>query len=320
MMASNNTDELYANIKVFNEHVWEDRASRSAIDQWLNNFTGEYTNEEVEKAHALYLLSKFLYFGKTEIHELLRSMFQDLIRHPLSVNARASLCSKNDFDAVHDKVVSEIESTRFLGLGNPAESGTHILYHFRHINNLPVRNFITSSELFVGGSNDQNPTWIDPKITRLVFIDDFCGTGNQAINTGRNQVPFMREIAARDKISLEIWYLTLFATTTGIQALKTCGIFDRVETVSELDNTYRIFDVDSQVYADPDNSLEKDQAEAIAKYYGEKLSMTNPLGFGNSQLLLGFHHNIPNNTIPIMWQDRPEIPWRPIFRRFTRQN
>ena len=34
------------------------------------------------------------------------------------------------------------------------------------------------------------------------------------------------------------------------------------------------------------------------------------LGFEDSQLLIGFHHNTPDNTLPIIWFDEPGgVPW-----------
>jgi hypothetical protein len=42
-----------------------------------------------------------------------------------------------------------------------------------------------------------------------------------------------------------------------------------------------------------------------------------PLGFGNSELLVAFYYNTPNNALPILWK-RGKVDgkdWRPILRR-----
>ena len=82
------TEPLYAKIKILNEFLWESRTPRSAVDEWLGNFRGSRRGEQLERIHALYLLSRFLYFGKKEVRALLRGMFQDLVRNFLTVEAR----------------------------------------------------------------------------------------------------------------------------------------------------------------------------------------------------------------------------------------
>ena len=90
-MPTDEIEALFGKIKTLNEHLWEGRATRPAVDTWLANFTGSCAPIDDERKHALFLLSKFLYFGQAEIRQLLRAMFQDLIRHPLSVQVRNGL-------------------------------------------------------------------------------------------------------------------------------------------------------------------------------------------------------------------------------------
>jgi hypothetical protein len=59
--------------------------------------------------------------------------------------------------------------------------------------------------------------------------------------------------------------------------------------------------------------------EAMCRKYGSQLDCTAPLGFSDCQLLIGFHHNTPNSTLPIIWFDEPGgPPWTPIFRRYSK--
>ena len=312
------TEALYEKIKELNELIWENRATRPSVNRWLDNFSGGCVSKETERGHALYLLSKFMYLGQIEVRELLRAMFQDLVRHPLSIKARATLTDKNDFDKVFHGFLSELHATRFLGLGRPAESGAHLLYDFRLVNELPLDLFSSPHELFTGGLNDPDTEWAYPQVKRLIFIDDFCGTGDQAADIGLKYIPLMRDVAKKSCIQLEVWYLPLLATRSGLDNLRSQGLFDRVESVSELDSTYRVFSPDSQVYANSPEDINQCTAKAIVRHYGQTLLAGGPFGYGNSQLLLGFHHNIPDNTLPIIWLERPDIPWRAIFPRFTK--
>ena len=47
--------------------------------------------------------------------------------------------------------------------------------------------------------------------------------------------------------------------------------------------------------------------------YGEQWG--DPLGYNDCQMLLGFHHNTPNNTLPIFWREKN---WTPIFKRYAK--
>ena len=47
--------------------------------------------------------------------------------------------------------------------------------------------------------------------------------------------------------------------------------------------------------------------------YGKMAYPKAPLGFDDGQLLIGFSHNIPDNTVPIIWSTENE--WNGIFPR-----
>ena len=317
-MSQHDSQALYRKIKELNELLWENRVTRPAVDKWLANFSGASHSLESERANALYLLSRFLYFGRPEVRELLRAMFQDLIRHRLTVEIRSHLPDKDDFTAIHNEFRAELDRTRFLGLGNPAESGNHILYNFRLVNALRLDLFVHLHELFTKALNDTQSNWAFPDVDRLIFIDDFCGTGSQAADAGRKYLPVIRQAASRSNTNVDIWYLTMLATENGLDHVRSQNLFNRVESVSVLDGTYQVFNQKSQVYANPPADITKDDAEAIAHHYGKLLLPPCPLGYGDSQLLLGFHHNVPDNTLPIFWQDLPDVPWFAIFPRDTK--
>ena len=65
-------DLLMAQIKILSEEIWKDKWEKGLQDKWINNF------QEEEKLHALYLLSKFMYFGNDLIREMLKCIFRDI--------------------------------------------------------------------------------------------------------------------------------------------------------------------------------------------------------------------------------------------------
>ena len=316
-MSTANDPKLLEKIKVLNELLWENRVDLPSVQQWLENFTGGHRPKDIERRHALYLLSRFLYYGNTEIRVLLRSMFQDLVRHPLTVIARSTIPDRDDFGEIHQAFVAELAATRFIGFGNPAESGTHILYDFRLANNLPIEYFLSFEELFSADSKDND--WSDLSIKRVVFIDDFCGTGNQATDVAVKYLPVMRQAADRSEVAIEVWYLTMLGTIDGLARVRADAPFDRVDAVSELDDTYKAFGPRSQLFMNPPQDIETTVAEEVSRHYGHHLVPSDPLGYGDCQLLLGFRHNVPDNTLPIFWADTSlDHPWSPIFPRVSK--
>lgn len=57
----------------------------------------------------------------------------------------------------------------------------------------------------------------------------------------------------------------------------------------------------------------------MALCYGKLLLPLHPGGFDDNQLLIGFHHNTPDNTLPIIWAEGTVTQaWTPAFRRYPK--
>ena len=78
-------DTLGTRIVTLDERVWEGIANGPAVENWLGNFVGRTgAPVDLERLHALYLLSQFMYFGVREIRVLLKSMYRELFLLPLA--------------------------------------------------------------------------------------------------------------------------------------------------------------------------------------------------------------------------------------------
>lgn len=159
-------DELIAKIKILRDTVWDRKPSRTDIDNWLDNFSYNTVDIKNEQLHALYLLSQFMYFSNREMRELLKSLYRDLFRYPIIQEIRKSNSDTNDFAFIDEKYQEELKRTRFLGVGNPSESGSHLLYYFRQENSLPKDLFVNSHEIFTAIGTGTELKLSDPKITR----------------------------------------------------------------------------------------------------------------------------------------------------------
>jgi hypothetical protein len=309
---------LMAKIKTLNETIWEGHATEPRIAEWLNNFSSQDSSAPNERHHALFLLSNFMYFGSRQIRELLKALYRDMYRYPIVKSIRRANHDTLDSDIIEPLFRAELNVTRFLGMGNPSESGCHLLYYFRQENALPSNLFIHSHEIFRRNSESVSQILREPTVTRYIFIDDFCGTGQQGIEYSREIV----EEVKRLNPGASVEYYVLFATEYGISRIREQTKFDFVSAIYELDSSFRCFSASSRYFSPTPKGIDRSFCEAMCRLYGERLTgnVGDALGFGDSQLLIGFHHNTPDNTLPIIWFDeRNHTPWTPIFRRYPKK-
>ena len=304
--------KLITKIKILNESVWEWRASQGVVDDWLGNF------EESERLKSLFLLSNFMYFGSLQMRELMTALYRDLFKTPLIHEIRKNNKDTKDYSFVQSEFREELGRTKFIGIGNPSESGCHLLYYLRQENGLSKRVFAHTHELLSRTTTEEGTITTSlryPDVNRYVFIDDFCGTGQQTATYLKGVIDEIKDVNANVKLS----YYVLFGTTGGLQNIKSKTNFDCVEAVIELDDTFKVFSDGSRFFND-ETGLDKDEVEEMCRVYGGQIC-SDPLGYGDCQLLIGFHHNIPDNTLPIIWSDGlygGDKNWSPIFKRYNK--
>ena len=305
--------QIMAKIKSLSETIWDNYATEPEILDWLANFTGRSIDASTEQLHALYLLSNFMYFGSRQIRELLRVVFRDLFKYPIVESIRKSHGDTVECSLIESEFTTELEQTRFLGVGNPSESGYHLLYYFRQENSLPKTNFIHAHEVFTRATT--GPTLLrSPQLKRYIFIDDFCGSGQQGIAYSRDVVDHIKSLNPDSFVA----YYMLFGTEIGIKRIRSETRFDDVQPVFELDSSFKVFSTTSRYFSEGFQMISKQDAENICSTYGYILEPQHPLGFSDGQLMIGFHHNTPDNTLPIFWHDEPVVSWKPIFRRYPK--
>lgn len=312
----NDKDDLIDKLKTLNQTVWERRADRNQIDRWLAQFKFNPDPAADEQIQMLFLLSNFIYFGSREIRALLRSLYRDFYKYRTLSQIRRSNGNTLDRNFISLEFQKQLEATRFLGIGNPAESGTHLLYYFRQENQLGKNFFINAHEIFARESADPTRMLVrDASVKCYVFIDDLCGSGTQAELYSRDVIEPLRKLSA----GCQVFYYVLFATTKGINQVKALNRFDDVACVYELDDSFQAFAANSRYYGKVRPPIDKAVGERICRDYGERLCPNHPLGYKNGQLLLGLNHNTPDNTVPLFWYDEPGgPPWTPIFRRYPK--
>lgn len=322
-----NKKEIEKQIEVLNSTLWEFKALRPRIDEWLEKF-----DDDESRDYALYLLSKIMYFNSINIRHLLKSLYRDLYRYPIIEKIRRANGNTLDENLIEKLYKEELQKTRFLGVGNPSESGVHLLYYFRQENKIPKNLFVNTDDIMVrhkDGTVSLRNNFKDA--TRFVFIDDICASGEQA-TTDTNVKRCVDELRMLKK-DVHVSYLMLFGMRVGVDKVKACGLYDDAKAVIELDESYKCFSDKSRYFSD---DKEKAIAKDIAFRHGYRLmfefakkmpispsdydtfARTFALGFGGCELLLSMHHNTPDNSLPIIWFDEVEGIWNPIFKRYNK--
>lgn len=247
------------------------------------------------------------------MRELLRALYRDLYRYPVLEGLRRANADTLDCDKLNSLFEQERARTRFLGVGNPSESGTHLLYYFRQENALQRNLFVNTHELFANTTGGP-PVLSLPDVRRYIFLDDFCGSGTQAVAYST----IVARLKAADP-SLYVAYYALFATSTGLAHARANTQFDEINAVFELDDSFKCFGATSRYFKTTEVEIDQAFAEATCRAYGATLLPDHPLGYRDGQLLIGFFHNIPDNTLPIIWRSATSAaPWLPIFRRYPK--
>lgn len=303
-------ESLEKKVIAYYTDIWKD-IRHSDYKRWLDNFKGG----EKEKLNALYLLSKFTYFGNLEIRAMLKSMYRDLYKYPIVKTIREHNNDTTDEAFIKREFKRLHSCTRFLGVGNPSESGVHLLYYFRQENELPKTMFIHAHELFLStfskSDNKMVQTWASKDINHIVFIDDFCGNGSQAINYIKDLVKQIKELNENCQVD----YFVMVANKVGLANVKQETNVNHSEAIFELDESFKCFSDNSRYFANEIEGIDKAYCKNMCEYYCQDRSMDaqSPLGFKNNELLLSFFHNTPNNTLPIFWTEAKD--WFPLFNR-----
>lgn len=195
----------------------------------------------------------------------------------------------------------DLSSALFYPLGNStASSGSQFLYEYRNELGLKDGNF--KSDDFRSQLNRNRD---------IVFFDDIIGSGSQATKFFNDNLT---------KSIAKCHYIALLGFENGIKKIKKDAGFQNLVVCKRLSDEEMAFSDNSWVFKDP---AERHKIEVLCQEYGKKLYPDHPLGYDNSQALIVFPHNTPNNTLPVIWagsksESNPEEKWHPIWPRKKR--
>lgn len=284
----------YPDIMERNRFVWENRLSEKKVIMWLENFRGKFLDEYEEADLAMDLLFHFLYFSENELKYLCKVSVTLLKYQIMQSNPHKYLQFNSDF------LISDcLKKNLYSYIGYLSESSSHFTYPLRQECDIPVSQFVEPDKLL-----DKTGVNCTSEIG-IVFLDDFLGTGDIGCSFWQKTGSLIRK-RNRD---VALYYLALVGLKGGIDRIETSTGF-KVICPFIIDNEYRVFDAVSNIFP---NILRRTEARKMCTGYGKDLvGDRDALGYKDSQALVGLHHNIPDNTLPVIWNDHE---WFPIFKR-----
>lgn len=313
--------ECERRLQILAAQAWDGEVKWSDITAWAANFAGGVAHKQNEELNALFALSRFMYFSRRLTREMLKALYRDHFEAPMMQRIRRNFKGTKDVSLLRKQYQDQLAATRFVGLGNPAESGAHLLYVFRQVNYLEKDYFADILSAFASKPSRTRAGEIEYKIrdasvNRIVFFNDIVGSGTQARQYLSEE---LKRVRAGDP-NFELSFLSLFATTEGLERLNTPELFDgRATCLFELDASFKAFSDEPRYFTDSPAWFNAIDFQAMARQYGAVLQPRWPLGFKEGQLLLAFAHNTPDNTLPIFWDQGARTHWHPIFPRFDKK-
>ena len=283
-------DELCLKFINHVHYIWKGRITKTDIEKWFENFQ---ENTEIDtREMASNLLNGFIYYTEDEVKYLCRYAYlqykqekvKDFVISGVSVH-----------DAGH-AFEEHLKKCVFSHIGKPGESGCFILYYFRQKNKISTRNFL------------QRWDELNCETESIIFVDDFIGSGDTAIHFWKSDI--IQNIIKRLPYA-KIYYLALIGLEKGIEKMHSECPEITIICSQVLDREYQVFSDTSYIF--PEEKT-RELSRKVCQQLGCHLEGEDyALGYKNSEVMVGFHHNIPNNTLPLIWSGNKG--WYPIFVR-----
>ena len=198
-----------------------------------------------------------------------------------------------------------------IPIGKYGKSGTLLIYYLKKTNTFKkYETKIHFIENYTQLKYKRRSKTI-PKFSIFIYLDDFLGSGNQFLKFYSNFI----YPQVRHEVNVESeCVLSIFFTKRSSDFI--LHKFSNIQLYGEI--AIKAFDTEGSIFGYRKKML---PIRELAFEYGQYLFVTgkgkkrksHPLGYKNSQSLIVFPYNVPNNTLPIIWSTKKK--WYPLYRR-----
>ncbi len=297
--------EIFDRIMEKEHSYWKRFGGNSAhVFKWLNNFLNKN-----EIYFALVLADNILYYNIDEVRYLWRLILTNRVKRHLFDDIFGKDYS-GTLEDIDSKFINFIRNECiFIGFGEIYKSGPHMIYPFTQAVSQIIKKrdmcFMEYSD-FLSSSNE-----IDLKDKKIILLlDDFIGTGNQSVKEWNKRIIISKNYKRNRHI--RFLYTALTGFLAGVENIEKHTSMEVILGEQPMDDSFRCFSDSSLIYKD---ATEREKAKEIMEKAG-KMLYKYPLGYENDQAAVAFHHNTPNNTLPVIWKRMDDGSWYPLFKRF----
>lgn len=246
------------------------------ISKWLEPIDDEY-----EESILIKLLKNFNYYTRYRISEILIDLHSSYMNE-----------EKNDDYSIYTSIKSK---------NGHVNSSQELIIDYKNINNINSKSVIDDLKSII--NRDKS---VCSMIKCVVFVDDVIGTGKTVIDYLKGFIEFLK--------GKKVFLLVLEVSEFGYYKVLEFGKQNGINIKIKYFNMHKKAFLQDYIF-DKDNAL---KARTIVEkretlLWNNKLDYV--LGFKESELLLAFCSNTPNNTLSSFWYKNEELNWNPLFPR-----
>ena len=271
---------------------WGSYKGSEDVRAWLDQFA-----DNTEKRLMFGLLKHIRFFGQKQIGERMEDIHAQ-IQRKLAQRGVARPADRR-------RARSDILLSSF---GSPAQSGSFYARQYAQRNKIFDQNAVHFDRIPEALKENEH-------IKAVVFVDDIIASGDSAVQQLDELNKKCGELMHKKEAT--VFISAICGLQVGIEQLEIATKkvpFDTEVIVSDpLKKVDQCFSDESKVF---DSHEDRNRARQIASKYGKTIQKRQPLGYKGGQLLVVFHDNCPNNTLPILWcESTGQVKWRPLFKR-----
>ena len=282
-------------------HLWP-HLEELDPDRWLSNFRSD------EEEYAVNLLQAFMYYSEELCNALFRSAFLSLSKQQILGRSSVTIADAQRWrNFVDTAIFTYVTGER----PRPTDSGHAFARKARQLLGIDEERIIPPDEALQRSLLRSLP---------VVFVDDFVGSGDQFIHTWHRRV---RLSPGHEKTFQEIvtatgsqcFYIPLVATSYGLKEIDDSCTGCSILPAHVLPPEYSAIQADSVLWPE---HLRSGAAEFL-KTVSDRACIPDMdgnegdwRGFHKLALTIGFHHKVPDATLP--WFTWAQKGGKPLMR------